>query len=172
MLHSAVSHYTLPNISSIHGCVQVSYNFWLHIGILFVGPLILLQVVMLIATRSSPLQIFHQRTKRSKRAPRPEVKARKLLEAAAAAAITCNLNGRSPGVSEGLSVSQLTQASRKNVVQRLLARVGLTWASRSPLRERIHLETLVFLSVDYCATAPDVVADVILQVCPREVFTT
>lgn len=55
-------------------------------------------------------------------------------------------------------------------MQRLLARVGfLAWVFRSPLgsplRERIHLETLVFLSVDYCATAPDVVADVILQVC-------
>lgn len=107
------------------------------------------------------MQLFARRRKLLKRAPRPEVEARKLLEAAAAAAITCNLNGRSPG--------DIQHPRKHKGLRKLMARVGfLAWLFRSPLgsplRERIHLETLVFLSMDYCATAPDVVADVIHQV--------
>lgn len=105
-------------------------------------------------------------------APSTEVKARKLLQAAAAAAITCNLNGRRPGFAEGPEGAQgglKTVAPRSSSMRHLLGRGGgAPWLFRSPLgsplRERIHLETLVFLSMDYCATVPHVVADVILQV--------
>lgn len=167
------SAYSCKRASHTYCCMQVAYSFWLHIAVLFVAPLLMLLVAALIAARAStPLHIFAQKRKRLMHAPSTEVKARKLLQAAAAAAITCNLNGRRPGFAEGPEGAQgglKTVAPRSSSMRHLLGRGGgAPWLFRSPLgsplRERIHLETLVFLSMDYCATVPHVVADVILQV--------
>lgn len=148
----------------------MTYNFWVHVGILFVAPALFLQLCVFAATRSFPAHIFARRKVHPIRIPRPDAQARKLLEAAAAAAITCNMNGRATGVSEApLRFKGTMLSPKKTVLRTILARASfVAWVFRSPLgsplRERIHLETLVFLSVENCATAPDVVSDVILQV--------
>ena len=156
--------------------VQVPYSFWLHVAVLFVGPLLALQAAALLAARGgAPVRIFARRAPRARHPLRPEAKARALLQAAAAAAITCNLNGRSPGGADASpwrrGAAGGAARARRGGARWLLTHLGFaTWLLRSPLgsplRERIHLETLVFLSMDYCATAPHVVADVILQVPP------
>ena len=123
---------------------------------------------LLAARRGAPV---HTSARTAPPPPRPEANARALLQPAAAAAITCNLNGRSPGGAASGAARARRGGARRGGARWLLTHLGFaTWLLRSPLglplRKRIHLETLVFLSMDYCATAPHVVADVILQVPP------
>eukprot|EP00892_Ulva_mutabilis_P009323 jgi/Ulvmu1/6763/UM030_0099.1 len=82
------------------------------------------------------------------------------LQRAAAAAIACNRSPTARGgrASHGAGRTAAPQRARS---WGAFATLGLL---QSPLRERIHLERLVFLSCEHCATQPELVADVILQV--------
>lgn len=97
------------------------------------------------------------------------------LERAALAAMACNVTSAaapqagSPQSKGGLGPRQARLLRSRSAGLRSWGTLGLTTAGllRSPLRERIHLERLVFLSMEHCAAEPELVADVILQVrCP------
>lgn len=125
---------------------------WLFSLTLFGGPLAVVSTVAVV-----------RRGRRRKHTARP---VRATLERAAAAAIACNVGptqargdagrpsgrGRAPGRPRGAPLHRNWSA---------LPTLGLL---QSPLRERIYLERLVFLSVEHCAAQPETVADVILHV--------
>jgi hypothetical protein len=153
--------------------VQVPYNAWVHVCILFIMPVALLQLVLLIATGVSPLW----RRRRARRGHAAEL-ARAKLQQAAAAAIACNISshtggGRGSPVGRmgrrGTSIPGATRL-RHQLRGGLLKATGIGIVLRSPLRERIHLEALVFMSLDHCSEQPELVAEVILQVHRRRSY--
>lgn len=85
------------------------------------------------------------------------------LERAAAAAIACNVTSAQPPPAAARAWGRSGSVRLRGWGTRTTA--GLL---RSPLRERIHLERLVFLSMEHCAAQPEVVADVLLQVRHRQ----